>query len=329
MPKYSIVIPVYNVENYIEKCVDSILKQEYKDFEIIIVDDGSTDRSIFKITEIVENNSDKIKIIRQENKGLGGARNTGLEQARGEYVWFVDSDDTIRKDALAVLNCFLEKEKADVVVFNLMDIDEQGNYLTKESGVTLEYKGVFSLEEMPQMLFMSPSACNKVFKRTLLEQNHIRFPEHVWFEDLSTIPKIYLHAKTIGYIDEELYLYLQRKGSIMKNSNIEKNKDIMRALDEISSYYQHDNVYNCFKEEIEYLAIVNVYLLASVRVLKGDKKSCLISELKKYMENKFPKYKENKYYSLLPRKHKIVIQLLNKKYYWLLKKMFQITGKNR
>ena len=329
MPKYSIVVPVYNVEEYIEKCINSILKQDYHDFEIIIVNDGSTDGSKDIIDEIAKKHPEIIKVIHQKNKGLGGARNTGLEQARGEYVWFVDSDDTIRADALTVINCFLEKEQADLLAFDLMDVDEQGNHLAKEKGITWEYKGVFSINEMPQILFVSPSACNKIFKRTLFEQDHIRFPEHVWFEDLFTIPKIYLHAKKIGYIDESLYLYLQRQGSIMKNSNIEKNKDIMGALEEIVLYYKKNDVYERFKEEMEYLAIVNVYLLASVRVLKGNRKSYLLSELKGYMEKNFPEYKKNKYYPLLPKKHKIVIQLLDKKHYWLLEKMFQVTGKNK
>ena len=127
MPKYSLIVPVYNVQKYIEKCISSILDQDYANYEIIIVDDGSTDKSAEIIDRIANLNRDKIVSIHQENKGLGGARNTGLEKATGKYVWFIDSDDTIAPYSLKHLDEFIQKQEVDILVFDRVAIDELGN----------------------------------------------------------------------------------------------------------------------------------------------------------------------------------------------------------
>ena len=220
MPKYSLIVPVYNVQKYIEKCISSILDQDYANYEIIIVDDGSTDKSAEIIDRIANLNRDKIVSIHQENKGLGGARNTGLEKATGKYVWFIDSDDTIAPYSLKHLDEFIQKQEVDILVFDRVAIDELGNEMETEVGVDFEHEDIFSLEKNPQMLYMSPSACNKIFRKELFEKTKICFPDKIWFEDLYTIPKLYLQADKMGYLHESLYLYLQRDGSIMNLSLI-------------------------------------------------------------------------------------------------------------
>lgn len=327
MPKYSLIVPVYNVEKYISACINSILNQTFDDYEVIIVDDGSTDCSLKAIEEIAENNKEKIKVIHQENQGLGEARNTGLRHANGEYIWFIDSDDTIDVSALRQIDEKIQKEDLDIVIFDMIDVDEKGEKLGVELGVSFEHQEMFSLSDNSQLLFMSPSACNKVFKREIFKNSNIFFPRRVWFEDLYTIPKIYLQASRIAYINKGLYLYLQRKGSIMKNTNVEKNSDIISALDEIISYYKARNKYEEYKMEIAYLAIINVYLLASVRVIMGNRKSGLLKKIKIYMKEEFGDYRKNEYYFLLPRKYKLTLHLLDNELYGLVEMLFWIKGR--
>ena len=128
----SVIIPVYNVEKYIEKCVTSVLEQTFDDFEIIVVIDGSTDGSEAKARKLQEENPGKIIIINQENKGLGGARNTGIINARGEYLLFVDSDDYIEKELLADATKIIESENSDIVFFDFNYVDENGAFWSAE-----------------------------------------------------------------------------------------------------------------------------------------------------------------------------------------------------
>lgn len=326
MLKYSLIVPVYNVQKYIEKCISSILDQDYANYEIIIVDDGSTDKSAEIIDRIANLNRDKIVSIHQENKGLGGARNTGLEKATGKYVWFIDSDDTIAPYSLKHLDEFIQKQEVDILVFDRVAIDELGNEMETEVGVDFEHEDIFSLEKNPQMLYMSPSACNKIFRKELFEKTKICFPDKIWFEDLYTIPKLYLQADKMGYLHESLYLYLQRDGSIMNNRSVEKNIDITTAANEIITYYKKEKKYEQYHSELEYLTIINVYLLASVRVIRGNRKSELLKGLKAYMKDNFPNYKSNVYYPLVPEKYKLLLRLLDKEQYWLIKMLFLIKS---
>lgn len=326
MPKYSLIVPVYNVENYIENCINSILVQDYKDYEVIIVDDGSIDASGYKADKIAKLNSEKVKVIHQKNKGLGGARNSGLMKASGEYVWFIDSDDTIANNALKEIDDFIVKHKVDLVVFDYLYVDEKGKKLSREVGFS-KPGTISTLEETPEMLFMANSACNKVYRKDLFEMTGVLFPEHKWFEDLCTVVKLYPFAKKIGYLDKELYFYLQRSGSIMKNKNIERNYEIIDVFTSLISYFEKINLYSKYYNEIEYLAIIHVYLLASVRVLKVDSNNRLLKEFKNYLEEKFPEYKNNQYYNSMSKKNKLILALLDKEKYFLLKVLFKINSK--
>ena len=237
----SVVITTYKRRvSQIKAAIDSVLNQTYRNIELVIVDDGSTDKSAEIIDRIANLNRDKIVSIHQENKGLGGARNTGLEKATGKYVWFIDSDDTIAPYSLKHLDEFIQKQEVDILVFDRVAIDELGNEMETEVGVDFEHEDIFSLEKNPQMLYMSPSACNKIFRKELFEKTKICFPDKIWFEDLYTIPKLYLQADKMGYLHESLYLYLQRDGSIMNNRSVEKNIDITTAANEIITYYKKE-----------------------------------------------------------------------------------------
>lgn len=315
---------MYNVEEYIEKCIYSILNQTFTDFELIVVDDGATDKSAEKAQKIVNANPEKIKLIHQENKGLGGARNTGLANSTGEYIWFVDSDDSIKENALEEINAFIEKNQVQMVVFDYCTIDEN-NTIIETVNCYDKANEVFSLENCPDMLFMTNSAWNKVYKRSLFEKTNVEFPDREWFEDLSTVIKLYPYVERVGYINQCFYLYFQRSGSIMSSKNIDRNREIISAVDSLINFYKDNNLFDKYKDELEYLAVLHIYVLASIRVAKADSKSKLLDEFRKYIKVNFPNYHHNKYVLKMSKKEQLIIKLLDGNQKFLLKNMLRIN----
>lgn len=326
MTRFSIVVPVYNVEDYLEKCVNSILNQEYKDYELVLVDDGSTDKSGAICDRLVLENKDKIsiKVIHQENEGLGGARNTGLANATGEYVWFIDSDDSIKENALEEINAYIEKNQVQMVVFDYCTIDENDKIMETVSCFN-KTDEVFSLQNCPEMLFMPNSAWNKVYKRSLFEKVNVKFPDREWFEDLSTVIKLYPFIDRVGYINQGFYLYLQRSGSIMFSKNIDRNREIISAVDSVIRFYKENNLFDKYKEELEYLAVLHIYVLASVRVMKVDSKSKLLEEFKEYIQINFPAYHNNKHVLKMTKKEQLIIKLLDGNQRFMLKNLLRVN----
>lgn len=326
MPRVSIIVPVYNVEDYLEKCLDSILKQNFSDYEVIIVNDGSTDKSAVIATRYVKKYPNNFKLISQNNGGLGAARNTGIDNANGEFYLFLDSDDTITGNALSHLYDKATENNADIVVFDYKLIDEKGTELGIESGCGNSASNFFnsSLEENPSLLLINPSACNKFFRSTLFNDTGIKFPAKVWYEDLRTVAKLYIDADVIVYSNVPLYNYVQRSGSIMHSDDIGRNKEIMEAMDDLITYYKNLQLFERYKEELEFLAVFHVLLLGSVRVNKLNYDHPLMNSFYNYIKRRFPEYKENKYVKGMNRKEKIILELLSKKRFLLLNLILKI-----
>ena len=209
--KYSIIVPVYNVEQFLETCIESILHQNFIDYEIIAVNDGSTDGSK-EILEDYLKKTERLKVIHQRNKGLGGARNTGIQTATGDYLLLLDSDDYLEMNALETLATYLDKYNLDILAFDCNKVDIEGNII--ETISVIDYKEKYTPLTQKQFLFFEPTACTKVYKRTLFTQNKIRFPERLWYEDLATVFRLVPYAKRIGYLKESCYNYVQQPNSI-------------------------------------------------------------------------------------------------------------------
>lgn len=318
MPYISVIVPVYNVEQFLAKCLDSILAQSYDDYEVIVVNDGSTDGSL-EIVAAYEKKSDKIRVISQENKGLGGARNTGIQNACGKYICFIDSDDCIAPDTLAKLAQKTVAHAVDIVLFDFEFVDMSGNTLSVQKMFDTQTDIFFEPSSFQELLLVSPSACNKLFKTALFTDNHIFFPEKVWYEDIRTIPKLYLHAESAAYIPQPFYQYLQRPGSIMNTTRLERNAEIMDALCDVISYYQEHGAYSNYKNELDFLAILNGFVLSSFRVLKYDCKHHLLSDFYDFLQVKVPDHSENPYIQTkLGKKNELIYKLLVKKQYRIL-----------
>lgn len=217
-PYFSLILPCYNVEKYVARCVQSILKQDFADYEIILVDDGSTDGTP-ALCDALAAEHGCIRVIHKENGGAATARNTGLEAAQGRYVWFVDADDWISIDSLIVLYRAAEAVLPDVLKFNYYRVgaEKQENVSDIAAGL---YEGI-RLEQLQQMAYCEPrkfgmSGCMHVYSRDMLNRYSIHFlPEReIGCEDVLFSLQVLLHAKSLYMICHSLYNYVCREGSL-------------------------------------------------------------------------------------------------------------------
>ena len=324
MPKASVIVPVYKVEEYLEKCVQSILAQTERDFELILVDDGSPDRC-GALCDSLAQTDPRIRVIHQENQGLGGARNTGIREARGDWLLLVDSDDWIEPKILEKAMEAGLREEADLVMFAFRTVDEQG----RELGVFREdmpkERGI-GLQEHKEALLTAPCAWNKLYRRSFFRGTGLAYPPRVWYEDLRTTPKLMAKAGRMVFLDEVGYNYLQRQGSIMKSANLERNREILDAFDDLLPWFRKEGLFEAYRRELEYLAVFHVYLTAGVRVALADRKSPLLRELAAYVEERFPGWRQNPYLPKLGGKRRLLVSLLQKKWYWAVSLLFKLKG---
>ena len=208
----SIIVPVYNVKPYLDECVRSVVQQTYRDIEIILVDDGSVDDSS-AICDEWANKDSRVKVLHNKNQGLSAARNAGIDIACGEYIYFVDSDDYIKRELCAEAMRFFEETGADIVAFNFYEVHEDGTLSIPRhnhcGGMLTAYEALSQLVHDN----LRTHAWSKVYKRELFA--NIRFPVGYHCEDIGTIYKLFMSANTIYVLDDKLYYYRQRQGSIM------------------------------------------------------------------------------------------------------------------
>lgn len=311
----SLIIPVYNVRDYLRKCLDSVVAQTYKELEVIIVNDGSPDDSLEIALEYTAKYPN-FRCYTIENRGLGGARNYGMEQATGDYILFLDSDDYIAENCVEVMVHAAQRENSDIVACNCYDVREDGSVL-------LDYRNIYqnattNLMQEPELLFNRICACFKLFKRDLLKG--FSFVSRVWYEDMRLIPKLYLHAQKITYVDDSLYYYVQREGSIMNNANCIRNLEIIQAFDEMLGYYKAQGAYETYKDALEFLVIEHVAVAAVARVAMGEGKERneVLRKLQAYLAT-FDGLYHNPYLKNQARNRKIILWCNRHGWYWATK----------
>ena len=225
MELISIVIPIYNVEKYIKGCIESVINQTYKELEIILVDDGGTDRCPEICDEFAEKDN-RIKVIHQENKGLSGARNTGIDSSKGKYIIFIDSDDTVESTLVEDLYNCLKKHNTDIAICGRNYVYEDKTIICKvEKHIECVFEFEKAIIEMNRFELFDMSAWAKIYKKELFED--LKFPEGKLSEDYFVMYKLFEKAKNVSYISKPLYNYMQRLNSISRNKNI--NHDFLEA----------------------------------------------------------------------------------------------------
>lgn len=224
-PRISIIVPVYNVEEYIFECIDSILNQTFTDFELILVNDGSNDNS-GNICEKYKAIDNRIKVIHKQNGGLSDARNEGLKIANGDYIGFVDSDDIISSNMYEILYNLAEKYNADISSCAMKSFSNNlDNNSSINNGNIRMFKGQDIIKAHYEGKLNQISACNKLYRNNLFEE--IKFPKGRIYEDISIIYKLYAKCNTLVESKSDLYFYRRREGSITKSKFSERRFDII------------------------------------------------------------------------------------------------------
>ena len=281
MELVSVIVPVYNVEKYLARCIQSVCGQSYQGLEIILVDDGSKDKSGVICDEYAERDG-RIKVIHKENGGLGDARNAGVEKAEGKYLLFVDSDDRIHENLVRNTVETAEKNQADMVIFDYIGEEENGN-LTDRFTFPFSANRVIEVAEEKELIMRSCSAVNKLIRRELWKESGFQFPKGRYYEDLATIPKVMTKTKKIVYLPEVYYYYLMRDGSIMHSRNFEKNyEDRTWAVDQLLEYFERENLIETYRNELEYLVFENTYFVPSKEIVLNDRKSEYLKKFRDY-----------------------------------------------
>ena len=216
-PFISIIVPVYNVSNYILECIHSILRQSYSKFELIIIDDGSTDDS-GRICDNIAVTDARIKVIHKHNGGLSSSRNAGMRYATGEYVAFIDSDDFIDDDYIEKLINKAVEDKSDIVVAPIKLYYNQSNISDFHSN-NVEY--LFADDYIDQILHhkIDNSVCNKILNREIIKEHDLRFKEGIINEDFPFMLEYLKHSNSASFIKDAFYYYRQRNGSITQQAN--------------------------------------------------------------------------------------------------------------
>ena len=315
MKKVSLIIPVYNVQAYLRKCLDSVAAQTYQNLEVIIVNDGSPDDSLQIALEYTAKHPN-FQCYTIENRGQGGARNYGLDQATGEYVTFLDSDDYLVPQCVERMVAAAEESGSDIVAANCYDVREDGSVL-------LAYRNAYkkattSLAEEPEVLFNRVSPWGKLYKRELFEG--LRFATRVWYEDMRLMPKLYFRAKQVTYIEDSLVYYVQREGSTMNNRNYARNLEIIDAFEDLLGYYREQGAYDTYKDALEFLVIEQIAVSAIARVAmgKGKERNQVLAKMQEYL-SAFDKLYGNPYLKSQARNRKIILWLNQHRWYWATK----------
>lgn len=323
--KFSVIVPVYNVADYLPKCMDSLLCQRCDDWEIILVDDGATDGKCPALCdEYGARYPELVRVIHQPNGGLGAARNTGIAAARGDYVLCVDSDDTVAPDTLARLAGEIEKTRADMYIFSFRYVEESGEERPAEPRSAAVDGNPTTLAESPELLLDPPMAWCRLCRRELYTDNGIRFPGRVWYEDLCTTPSLLKKAGSIVRLADPFYGYLLREGSIMRSSNLKRNLEILNALDMARAPFEAAGDTETYKPWLTYLAVTSV-LDAARRVLTADPKADYLPEFLNYVKENYPDYRSCALLPGLGKKKLLLLRLLKGKHYRLANTLFRLA----
>lgn len=311
MIKLSIIIPVFNVELYIERCLRSCLEQDIssEDYEIIVVNDGTKDNSI-SIVKRLQKKYENIKLIEQTNKGLSAARNTGLRNALGEYIWFVDSDDFIKRNCLSDLLSVTYNNSLDILCFNLQLYFEDGKIIP----YNIKYKtlSLCSGEEFICNIKMPKAAWVALYRKDFLIKNNLLFYEGIIHEDQEFTPRAYFLANRILYYDKVIYNYFQRPGSIMNSKSEKRANDLLIVCDALYNFI-NENLINRNKA---YYIMINKISFAFSQSLKYNYTNTKINI---YINKPYYPLNINRYLSLKEIFKYLILNLSIKLYSRILK----------
>lgn len=283
--KVSVIVPVYNTEKYLKNCIDSLLKQNFEDYEIIVINDLSPGNA----EEIIKSYNDKkiVYIKNKTNKGIGYNRNLGVKEAKGEYVCFIDSDDYVKEDFISKMYNYSKENNLDLCVCDYVNVDEKGNTLEE---FNLSNFGITNYEENNKILCeINLGPCNKLFKKDMLIKNKIKFSEKLKYEDLSFVAVSIKNSAKIGKINEQLNYFTVHKNSETTTRD-KRVFDIFKQLDIVRNEYKSGK----YLDELTVSVLLN-YTIQQRYQIDKDTQSKFIDDAFKYLNDNNIDYKHSEY----------------------------------
>ena len=311
MPKISVIVPVYNVGRYVEKTIKSILRQTFEDFELILVDDGSTDNS-GKICDEYSEKDNRIRVIHKENEGVSSARNTGLDEALGEYIGFVDGDDCIAGDMYEMLYNDIVKNNADIAICGICNYFKGGRR-TRQSNINgfWKFNNVEALKEVLEDRLFSVNPVNKLYKKELFD--NLRYPAGRIAEDAFLTPLLMIRAKKVVYNSKPKYICIHRGDSITTSYFKKSDFDVVDAYDKhleiVRKFYPELESQAMFRHLWSYMYVFDKIIMSNDLSLQDEYNKVLLIIRK----NTF-KILSNKHFSL-KRKLATIVLLFSPKAY--------------
>lgn len=295
--KVSVVVPVYNTEAYVSACLESLLSQSLEEIEIIVINDGSTDKSREIIGDYQKSNPDKIIVLDKVNGGQASARNLGLKHCRGRYIGFVDSDDTVNSEMYAQMYEKAIAEQADMV-----ECDYSYRKIENNRQITLIKYAPPKIRKNRKELFIDPLASpwNKLYRAEIIMKSGVLFPEGVIYEDTAFYIELIPWLNKTVFLPEEYVIHYLRENSTQNKKQNPKVGDMLVVIDHIIQYYHANGFWETYREELEYFC-VKIMLCSSLGriALLKDKtlKENLLGKMDKILNTNYPEFRKNRYFT--------------------------------
>lgn len=296
LPEISVILPAYNVEEYIDECMESILRQTFQKIEVLIINDGSKDGTLAKAQKWSQVDK-RIKVIDNENQGAGASRNCGLQAANGKYVIFIDPDDSCNERMLEKLHTAITSYDADIALCDYYEVRELKKF--KKCIVNMpDYEKVSVKSDGSLIYKINPQPWNKLFRKALLLNNDILFPTKFRREDMFVTCCSVLKADGIVRVSEPLYCYKVMRPGGATHTNVKTLFDVLRNLELINKFYMENKVYEKYSKELEMVSLkygLGWYGVAISRCRFKDVKR-IVHEYSGYFKFHFEKPQKNHYY---------------------------------
>ncbi|WP_336690498.1 MULTISPECIES: glycosyltransferase family 2 protein [unclassified Chryseobacterium] len=314
--KVSVIVPVYNVENYLAKCLDSLVNQTHQNIEILVINDGSKDDSEKIIQEYAQKYPEKIKSFIKENGGLSDARNFGIDHATGDYLGFVDSDDYVAPYMFEEMVHLAEKHQSKMVICNIQKVDENGKVTQKLTQIPNMPEKIDLGNNFSVFSDLSYFACNKLFKKELFRDK--KFKKGAHFEDIQLIPQLLLECDTISQTQNFHYQYFERTDSITK-THTEKGLDILKAVMDVEQVFEKSGYSGRKKELKNFQIFEGVYSFLAYLAFVKDERTFydMSAKLEIFIKDRELKLKDILNYSRFDKNYLLSLSLKKKIYYLL------------
>ena len=316
MEKVSMVVLVYNVGKYLEKCLDSLVNQTYQEKEIVVVNDGSTDNSLEILNKYKEEYPNILTIYSIPNGGRSNARNYGISKVKTKFFTFVDGDDYLDTQYLEKMMDKMDNN-TDIVVCDAIRIIHG-----QESSVLKFFKDEIK-EKNKAMMLSHPGPCGKIYRTKIFTDHNLTFLPNVrLYEDLAVIPTLGLYTNKIKYINEPMYKYVIHDSSAIRQTSFNENlHDVFIVVEALSNKFK-----NKYHDELEFIYTEHLLRTASLRYTKFNEGKQFIAKISNIMHEKYPHYNQNKYFKKVSLGFKLLCFLAYHKMYWALKMIGKLAG---